>query len=47
MHLLTAERELKSVEKLEEKYLTEMKKELGRMDQKQMDESALRRFSQK
>ncbi len=47
MYLLTAERELKSVEKLEEKYVTEMKKELGRMDQKQMDETALRRYSQK
>ncbi len=47
MHLLTAERELKSVEKLEEKYEIEMKKELGRMDQKIMDETALRRYSQK
>lgn len=47
MHLLTAERELKSVEKLEEKYKIEMKKELGRIDQKLMDEQALRRFSQK
>lgn len=47
MHVLTAERELKSVEKLEEKYHTEMKKELGRMDQKLMDESALRRHSHK
>jgi flagellar export protein FliJ len=47
MHLLTAERELKSVEKLEEKYKVEMQKELGRMDQKLMDDAALRRFAQK
>lgn len=47
MHLLTAERELKSVEKLEEKYQTEFKKELGRIDQKLMDEAALRRHTQK
>lgn len=47
VHLLTAERELKSVEKLEEKYKVEMQKELGRIDQKLMDEAALRRFMQK
>ncbi len=47
MHLLTAERELKSVEKLQEKYQIEMKKELGRIDQKLMDETALRRHTQK
>ena len=44
-HYLTAERELKSVEKLQEKYVTEFKKELGKNEQKQMDEAALRRFS--
>lgn len=47
MHLLTAERELKSVEKLQEKYQIEMRKELGRMEQKLMDETAIRRHSQK
>ncbi len=44
-HFLTAERELKSVEKLQEKYHTEFQKELGKHEQKQTDEAALRRFS--
>ena len=44
-HLLVAERELKAVEKLREKYELEFKKELKKSDQKVMDEAALRRFT--
>jgi flagellar export protein FliJ len=42
--LLTAERDLKSVEKLRERYTQEFQKEQKKTDQKVMDEAALRRF---
>lgn len=43
--LITAERELKSVEKLQEKYETQFASEQKKSDQKLMDEAALRRFA--
>jgi flagellar export protein FliJ len=43
--LLVAEQELKAVEKLEEKYQQEFKHERRRIDQKAMDEIALRKFN--
>ena len=43
-HLLTAERELKSVEKLQERYQIEAAKEMGRREQLDLDETALRNF---
>jgi flagellar export protein FliJ len=45
--LLTAERELKSVEKLAEKYQSEFQKEVGKAEQKMLDATALRRFNTK
>jgi flagellar biosynthesis chaperone FliJ len=43
--VLAAERDLKAVEKLHEKYELELKQELGRIEQKQLDEFALRRLA--
>lgn len=43
--LLIAERELKAIEKLREKYEIEFHKELKKSDQKTMDDAAIRRFS--
>lgn len=43
-HVLTAERELKSVEKLQEKYEIEFKQLNAKHEQKQLDELAIRRF---
>lgn len=43
--LLVAERELKSVEKLRERYETEFHKELKKNDQKLQDDVAMRKFS--
>lgn len=42
--VLTAERELKSIEKLQEKYEQEMHQSLKKQEQKSLDELALRRF---
>ena len=42
--LLTAERELKSVEKLKERYEEDERKETQRAEQRTLDEVALRRF---
>jgi len=44
-HVLTAERELKSVEKLQEKYEIEFKQLNAKHEQKQLDELAIRRFT--
>jgi flagellar export protein FliJ len=44
-NVLTAERELKAVERLRDRYETEFRKELDKMDQRRLDEVALRRFS--
>lgn len=46
-HLLIAERELKSVEKLRDKYELAYAKEVKKTDQKLMDEAALRNFVSK
>ena len=45
--LLGAERELKAVERLRDRYETEHRKELGKSEQKQIDEMALRRFNER
>jgi flagellar export protein FliJ len=45
--VLAAERDLRAVEKLKERYELEMRAELARMEQKQLDEHALRRVSQR
>jgi len=47
VQVLAVERELKSVEKLREKYETLYKKELSTAEQKMLDELALRRFLNK
>lgn len=44
-HLIAAERDLKSVEKLREKYELEAAQDVKKQDQKNMDEAALRKFS--
>ncbi len=46
-HLLTAERELKSVERLREKYEQEVHHAMKHQEQKQLDELALRRYTTK
>ena len=43
--LLTAERELAAVEKLREKYKLEFRKETGKIEQRTLDEIALRQFN--
>ena len=43
--VLTAERDLKAVEKLQEKYQLEFRKEVSQSEQKQLDEIALRNFT--
>jgi flagellar export protein FliJ len=43
--LLTAERDLKAVEKLQEKYQLEYRKEASQSEQKQLDEIAIRNFT--
>ncbi len=45
--LLEAERDLKAVERLREKYEVEYKKELGKVEQKQLDEISIRQFNQR
>ena len=42
--LLTAERDLKAIQKLEENYQVEFQKELNRTEQRATDESSLRKF---
>ena len=42
--LSEAERELKAIERLREKFETDFKKESGKIEQKMLDEMALRRF---
>lgn len=43
-HLLTAERDLRAVEKLKERYAGQINESTRRQDQKTMDEHALRRY---
>ncbi len=47
LSLLEAEKDLKAVERLREKYEVEYKKELAKVEQKQLDEISIRQFNQR
>jgi flagellar export protein FliJ len=47
LSVLEAERDLKSLERLKEKYEVEYKKELSKIEQKQLDEISIRQFNQR